>query len=82
MADHFRILRNAEVIRRRGRSRSSHYADISKGLFVTPIAIGERAVGTPEHEVNAMISAQIAGKSEEERRALVKELIAARKSLA
>ena len=76
------LLRTAEVCRRRARSRSSHYNDIADGLFVPPIPIGDRAVATPEHEVDTLISAQIAGKSKEELRALVKELIVARKAQA
>jgi len=73
------LLRTKAVLIRRGRSRSSHYNDISKGLFPPPIPIGDRAVATPDYEVASMISAQIKGKSKEELRLLVKELIDKRK---
>lgn len=75
------ILRTSAVCKKRGRSRSSHYADIKSGLFVKPILIGARATGTPDYEVDALIAARIAGKSDEEIRALVIRLEAARKEL-
>lgn len=74
------ILRLPAVLKRRGRSRSSHYADIKSGLYVKPVQIGSRAVGTPEDEVDALNAARIAGKSDDEIRALVLKLEAARKA--
>ena len=68
------------VLQRRGRSRSSHYADIKNGLYVKPVQIGSRAVGTPEVEVDALNAARIAGKTDDEIRALVLKLEAARKA--
>ena len=76
------ILRLPAVLKRRGRSRSSHYADINAGLYVKPVQIGSRAVGTPEDEVDALNAARIAGKTDEEIRALVVKLEAARKAAA
>lgn len=76
------ILRLPAILRRRGRSRSSHYADIKSGLYVKPVQIGSRAVGTPEDEVDALNAARIAGKTDEEIRALVAKLEAARKAAA
>ena len=74
------ILRIPAVLKRRGRSRSSHYADIKAGLFVKPVLIGLRATGTPDYEVDALITARIAGKTDEEIRALVIKLEADRKA--
>jgi prophage regulatory protein len=76
------ILRLPAVLRERGRSRSAHYLDIQQGLFTKPVAIGVRAVGWPRHEVSALNAARIAGKTEDEIRALVRSLEAARKDLA
>lgn len=73
-----RILRVPVTAHLRGRSRSGHYADIQAGLFPPPIKIGPRASGHPENEVTAMIEAIIAGKSVDELRTLVHELVAAR----
>lgn len=74
------ILRLPAVLKCRGKSRSSHYADIKAGLYVKPVLIGSRATGTPENEVAALNAACIAGKSNQEIRALVVKLEAARKS--
>ena len=74
------LLRLPAVLKRRGRSRSSHYADIKAGLFVKPVLIGLRATGTPNNEVEALNAARIAGKTDDEIRALVVKLEAARKS--
>jgi prophage regulatory protein len=76
------ILRLPTTLKRRGKSRSAHYLDIKNGLFVKPVQIGLRAVGTPEDEVDALNAVRIAGKSDEEIRALVVKLEAARKALA
>ena len=74
------ILRLPEVLRLRGRSRSTHYQDVQRGLFTHPVAIGDRAVGWPEHEVTALNAARIAGKGDAEVRALVTSLETARKA--
>ena len=76
------ILRLPAVLRERGRSRSAHYLDIQEGLFTHPVSIGARAVGWPSDEVAALNAARIAGKTEEQIRALVAALEAARKTAA
>lgn len=73
------ILRLPAILKRRGKSRSAHYADIKAGLFVPPVKLGPRASGTPDDEVDALVSATIAGKTDDETRALVSKLVAARK---
>lgn len=75
------ISRLPAVLRARGRSRSSHYDDIKKGLFTTPVSIGARAVGWPDSEVAILNAARIAGECDEEIRVLVIRLGAARKLL-
>ena len=64
------------------RSHASIYNAIRDGLFTTGVAIGQRAVGWPDFEVSALVSARIAGKSETEIRELVKRLHAKRAELA
>ncbi|RYZ88599.1 MAG: AlpA family phage regulatory protein [Proteobacteria bacterium] len=73
------ILRLPAVLRERGRSRSAHYQDIHNQLFTKQVYIGPRSVGWPEHEVLALNAARIAGKTDDEIRALVMKLEAARK---
>lgn len=75
------MLPNKVVMKRRGKKHSAHYADIKDGLFVKPILIGRRSTATPDYEVDILIAARIAGKSDEEIRALVQKLHAARKEV-
>ena len=74
------ILRLPAVLKRRGVSRSAHYVDIKLGRFVKPVKLGVRARGTPEDEVDSLVAATIAEKSDDEIRALVVKLEAARKA--
>ena len=77
------ILRMPAVKGRAGhRSDASIYNAIRDGLFTTGVAIGQRAKGWPDYEVDALISARIAGKSDAEIRELVKRLHAKRAELA
>jgi prophage regulatory protein len=71
-----------EVLAARGCKRSKHYNDIKAGLFVPPVELGKRARGYPRHEKEAINAAVLAGKSEDEIRALVQQLIAKRKAAA
>lgn len=63
------------------RSHASIYNAIRAGLFTKPVPIGERAVGWPANEVQAINAARIAGKSESEIRDLVQRLHAKRAEL-
>jgi prophage regulatory protein len=76
----FSFLRIPVVLKRRGVSRSAHYADIKAGLFPKPVPIGLRAVAHPDYEVDALNAATVAGRSGDEIRALVSMLEAARKT--
>lgn len=64
------------------RSDASIYNAIREGLFTHGIAIGQRAKGWPDYEVEAIIAARIAGQSNEQIRELVKVLHAKRTELA
>lgn len=72
------ILKSAEVTRRTGYPPSSIYCRASQGTFTKPIKIGVRASGWPDFEVESICAARIAGKSDDEVRALVAKLHAAR----
>jgi prophage regulatory protein len=63
------------------RSHASIYNAIKAGLFTKPVPIGQRSVGWPSSEVQAINAARIAGNSEAEIRELVKLLHAMRLSL-
>ena len=64
-----------------GLSRSTIYLRISQGLWPKPVSLGARSVGWPAREVAALNAARIAGKSDEEIRALVVKLEAARRAV-
>ena len=60
------------------RSHASIYNAVHAGLFTMPVAIGQRSVGWPDTEVQAINAARIAGKSDDQIRVLVNQLHAAR----
>jgi prophage regulatory protein len=77
------ILRMPTVKGKAGhRSDASIYNAIRDGLWTTGVAIGQRAKGWPDYEVDAIIMARIAGKSDAEIRELVKVLHAKRTEMA
>lgn len=76
------IVRLPQVLQRRGRGRSAHYEDISKGLFTRPVRIGARAVGWPDYEIDALIAAQVASTPPGSLKQLVQELEARRSAAA
>jgi prophage regulatory protein len=76
------LLRRPEVVTLTARSRSSLQLDEKAGLFCPPIAIGFRAVAYLRHEVQAVIQARIEGKTPDEIKQLVFELVNQRKQIA
>jgi prophage regulatory protein len=69
-----RILRIDDTLDRTGDTRSPLYDKVAKGLFPKPIKVGERAAGWPEHEVDALIAARVAGASPDQIKRLVEKL--------
>jgi len=57
-----------------GESDSTIYRKIQKQLFTSPVKIGGRKVAWPANEIQALINARIAGKTEDEIKKLVQEL--------
>ncbi len=55
-----RILRLPEVIARTGLSRSTIYVRVAAGRFPRPVALGARAVGWIEAEVDEWVRERIA----------------------
>lgn len=56
-----------------GLAPSTIYRDVKRGTFPKPVKIGTVSVW-PEREVQAVLNARIAGKSDDEIRALVADL--------
>ena len=74
-----RILRLKQTLERTGNTRSPHYQSIADGLFTRAVKLGgARASGWPEHEVEAIVVARVAGASDDFIRDLVSWLHEAR----
>ena len=63
------------------RADASVYNAIREGLCTTGVAIGQRARGWPDYEIDAINAARVAGKSNAELRELVNRLHAKRSDL-
>lgn len=73
------LTRKPIVLKGFGISKSTLHNRINDGLMTPPLSIGARAVAWPSNEIESLINAQIAGKSPDEIRLLVKVLIEKRK---
>jgi prophage regulatory protein len=73
-----KIFRIPDVTTATGESRATLYSKISACLWTKPVRLGPRSIGWPESEVCALIAARIAGKTDDEIRALVARLEADR----
>lgn len=74
------ILRIADVKAATGIcSHTTIYNAIEAGTFPNSIPLGARSVGWPSDEVQAVVAARIAGAADDELRALVQQLHAARR---
>lgn len=74
------LLRRRAVEEVSGLGRSTLYAAIADGRWTKPVRVGLRAVAWPRREVEAINAARIAGKTDDELRALVAKLTTARSS--
>ena len=72
------LCRVPQVVDRVGKSTSSVYQDVADGLFPPPVKIGVRAAAWPDHEVDAIVRARVAGRSDSEIRELVRRLVTER----
>lgn len=73
--------RAAEVVPAVGVSRATFFANIQRGLWTKPVALGPNSSAWPKHERMTLMSARMAGKSDDEIRELVKRLHAQRVEL-
>ncbi|MDP3743475.1 MAG: AlpA family phage regulatory protein [Methylotenera sp.] len=77
----YKLLKLHGVLNLTATSRSTHYQYIKQGLMVPPVSQGVQAVAYPEHEIQAIIAARIAAKSDDEIRTLVADLVKQRKAV-
>ncbi len=75
------LLRLPAVMNATGLSRSTLYQRIKQKLLTPPVKIGERCAAWPSHEIEAINAARIAGKPDDDIRALVAQLQIERSSL-
>ncbi|WP_299022461.1 AlpA family transcriptional regulator [uncultured Photobacterium sp.] len=75
----FNIIRLPEVLTKTGISRACLYKQIQHGLFPSQISLGYRSVGWLEREIDAVLKARVAGYTNEQIKALVSEMLDARK---
>ncbi|WP_417508500.1 hypothetical protein [Methylophaga sp.] len=72
------FLRLESVLEKRALKKSRHYKDIQEGRFVPPIHRSRKMAFYPVMEVDAICSAELAGKTDDEIKHLVQELVALR----
>ena len=60
------------------RSKTGIYNRVKEGVFTKSVPIGQRITGWPDHEVETIVAAQVAGQTPEQIRGLVKSLHAQR----
>jgi prophage regulatory protein len=75
------ILRIPAARAQSGYSRSTIYLRIAQGLWTKPVRLGQRAVGWPSNEIEALNAARISGKSDPQIRDLVETLHKKRQEL-
>lgn len=73
-----KILRLPAALERLGMGETSYRTAMAEGLLPKLITLGVRAVGIPEHELNQVIRARIAGLPDDEIRKLVERIHAER----
>ncbi len=66
-----KMLRLPEVLERYGKKETSYREAMASGLVPMFVQLGGRCIGVPEHELDQVIRARIAGLSDEEVRKLV-----------
>lgn len=76
-----RLIRIEEVKAISGLKRSTIYAYISDGIFPSQIKLGKRCAAWIESEVLVFLRARIAGRTEQEIKELVQQLLMQRQQL-
>ncbi|MFC0219038.1 helix-turn-helix transcriptional regulator [Pseudochelatococcus lubricantis] len=72
------LIRLPDVLSAYGAKRPTLYAHMADGLFPRPVKLGAKFAAWPMDEVTAVINARIAGKTPDQIKVLVAELVAAR----
>ncbi len=78
----FRLIHRAEVLKQCCFSNTTLHERIKAGLIPPPVSVGDRAVRWVQHEIDSVLAAMVAGKSKQEIRDLVTDLLNQRKHAA
>lgn len=76
-----KLLKLPQVLGQTAKARSTHYNDIKAGLMTPPVSLGVHSVAWPSHEIDALVAARVAGKSDDEIRQLVARLVVERQGV-
>lgn len=80
--NNYKVIRRPSVLALFGFSKTTLFNREQEQLMVPPISLGGRACGYLEHECQAVLKALVAGKSKDEIRQLVCDLVAQRQQAA
>lgn len=76
-----KLIKNSEAQKALGVGNTTFHELVKAGLMTPAVKLGIHSVARPEHEIQAIAAARIAGQSDDEIKALVKQLIEHRKKL-
>ena len=62
-------------------SDTSITSAVNAGVLTTPVRLGTRSIGWPDYEIKAIVNARIAGKTDDDIRALVQRMHTQRNQL-
>ncbi|WP_020168047.1 MULTISPECIES: helix-turn-helix transcriptional regulator [Methylotenera] len=74
-----RLIKKPEALKLTATSHSTFHLRIKDGILPPPVILGENSVAYPLHEIDAINRARLAGKSNDEIRELVADLVKQRK---
>ena len=78
---HLRLIKNIEARNALGVGNTTFYEQLNAGLITPAVKLGVHSVAWPKHEIQAIVAARIAGQSDDQIKALVKQLVEDRQKL-
>lgn len=78
---HLRLIKNTEARNALCVGNTTFYEQLNAGLITPAVKLGVHSVAWPKHEIQAIVAARIAGQSDDQIRALVKQLVEDRQKL-
>tara|TARA_R110000737_G_scaffold351475_1_gene393854 strand:- start:19799 stop:20221 length:423 start_codon:yes stop_codon:yes gene_type:complete len=79
--DNLKLIKKIEVLALIRISKSQLHVLINTGLMPPSVSIGERAVAFVQHEIQLVLAARVAGRSNEEIKQLVSDLVSSRQDI-